>query len=186
VFLGERATEVAVRRLNDSGRLGQAKVIAFATHGLLAGEVEGVTQPSLVLTPPAVPTDDDDGLLSLEDVLQLTLPNTEWVILSACNTAGGNGSGESLSGLARAFFFAGAKALLVSQWDVNDQATMTLMEETFRRYGATPSVPPAKALQQGMLALLQLSTTSPERAYFAHPFAWAAFFLVGDGSGPLR
>ena len=186
VFLGQRATELAVRRLNDSGRLGHAKVIAFATHGLLAGDVPGVTQPGLVLTPPAVPTDDNDGLLSMEDVLQLKLPDTDWVILSACNTAGGNGSGESLSGLARAFFFAGAKALLVSQWDVNDQATKTLMEETFRRYGATPSVPPAKALQQGMLALLQLSTTSLERAYLAHPYAWAAFFLVGDGSGSLR
>ena len=110
VFLGQRATEPEVRRLNESGRLGQAKVIAFATHGLLAGEVQGVTQPALVLTPPAVPTDDNDGLLSMEDVLQLKLPNTDWVILSACNTAGDNGSGESLSGLARAFFFAGAKA----------------------------------------------------------------------------
>ena len=186
VFLGQRATELEVRRLNDSGRLGQAKVIAFSTHGLLAGEVQGVTQPSLVLTPPIVPTEDNDGLLSMEDVLQLRLPNTDWVILSACNTAGDNGSGESLSGLARAFFFAGAKALLVSQWSVDDQATKDLMKETFRRYGATHSVPPAKALQQGMLALLQLSTTSPERAYYAHPFAWASFFLVGDGSGPLR
>jgi CHAT domain-containing protein/Tfp pilus assembly protein PilF len=186
VFLGKRATELEVRRLNNSGRLGQAKVIAFATHGLLAGEVQGVTQPALVLTPPTVPTDDNDGLLSMEDVLQLKLPNTDWVILSACNTAGDNGSGESLSGLARAFFFAGAKALLVSQWSVDDQATKHLMQETFRRYGAAHSVPPAEALQQGMLALLQLSNTSPRHAYFAHPFAWASFFLVGEGRPPLR
>ncbi len=186
VFLGHRATEAEVHRLNHSGRLGQAKVLLFATHGLLAGEVQGVTQPSLVLTPPTVPTDDNDGLLSMEDVLQLRLPNTDWVILSACNTAGGDGSGESLSGLARAFFFAGAKGLLVSQWSVDDRATQELMTQIFRRYGATRSVPPAEALQQGMLALLQLSNTSPGRAYFAHPFAWASFFLVGDGRGPLR
>ena len=127
VYLGHRATEAEVHRLNHSGRLGQAKVLLFATHGLLAGEVQGVTQPSLVLTPPTVPTDDNDGLLSMEDVLQLRLPNTDWVVLSACNTAGGDGSGESLSGLARAFFFAGAKGLLVSQWSVDDLATKELM-----------------------------------------------------------
>lgn len=181
VFLGQRATELEVRRLNDSGRLGQAKVIAFATHGLLAGEVQGVTQPSLVLTPPALPTEDNDGLLSMDDVLQLKLPNTNWVILSACNTAGDNGSGESLSGLARAFFFAGAKALLVSQWSVDDEATKVLMGEIFRRYGGAPSLVPAKALREGMLALLSRAAKEPDHRYFAHPYAWAPFMLVGDG-----
>ncbi|MEQ1845527.1 MAG: tetratricopeptide repeat protein, partial [Nitrospira sp.] len=126
LFLDRRASEPEVRRLNESGRLGRAKVIAFATHGLLAGEVHGLTQPALVLTPPAVVTEENDGLLSMEDVLQLKLPKTDLVILSACNTAGDNGSGESLSGLARAFFFAGAKGLLVSQWSVDDEATKTL------------------------------------------------------------
>ena len=181
VFLGPRATELEVRRLNDSGRLGQAKVIAFATHGLLAGEVKGVVQPALVLTPPAVPTDDNDGLLSMEDVLQLNLPNTDWVILSACNTAGDNGSGESLTGLARAFFFAGAKSLLVSQWSVDDGATQFLMTEIFKRYGKNESVPPAQALRQGMQAAMAEAAQHPDHAYFAHPFSWAAFFLVGEG-----
>ena len=181
LFLGERATEPEVRRLNENGRLGQARVIAFATHGLLANRVYGVTQPSLVLTPPDVPTDENDGLLSMEDVVALKLPNTEWVILSACNTAGDNGSGESLSGLARAFFFAGAKALLVSQWSVDDQATKVLMGEIFRRYGAITAMEPAKALQEGMLALLHRATTSADQQYLAHPYAWAPFMLVGDG-----
>lgn len=186
VYVDQQATEIVVRQLNESGRLGQAKVVAFATHGLLAGELRGLSQPALVLTPPSQPSDMDDGLLSLEDVLQLRLPNTEWVILSACNTAGGDGSGESLSGLARAFFFAGARGLLVSQWSVDDRATQELMTQIFQRYGAAHSVPPAEALQQGMLALLQLSNTNPDRAYFAHPFAWASFFLVGEGRPPLR
>lgn len=186
LFLGQQATEPEVRRLNDSGRLGQAKVIAFATHGLLAGEVQGVTQPALVLTPPSVPTDDNDGLLSMEDVLHLKLPNTDWVILSACNTAGDNGSGESLSGLARAFFFAGAKALLVSQWSVDDLATQHLMEEIFRRYGGAASLSPAKALREGMLTLLDQATKDPDLRYFAHPFAWSAFFLVGEGQRALQ
>ncbi len=180
LFLGPRATESEVRRLNESGRLGHAGILSFATHGLLAGEIMGLTQPALVLTPPDTPTDDDDGLLSLDDVLQLKLPHTDWVILSACNTAGDDGSGESLSGLARAFFFAGAKGLLVSQWSVDDQATQALMTEIFTRYGKG-QVAPAEALRQGMLAIMNEGAHNPERAYFAHPFAWAAFFLVGEG-----
>ena len=182
LFLGPDATETEVRRLNAKERLGQAKVLAFATHGLLAGEVQGVTQPALVLTPPDVATVQDDGLLSMEDILQLKLPNTERVILSACNTAGDDGSGESLSGLARAFFFAGAKALLTSQWSVNDEATKVLMGETFKRYGGAASLPPAQALQAGMLALLEQATKKKESRFLAHPYAWAAFFLVGEGA----
>lgn len=186
LFLGPRATESEVRRLNVSGRLGQAKVLAFATHGLLAGEVQGVTQPALVLTPPPIPTEEDDGLLSMEDVLQLKLPQTEWVILSACNTAGDNGSGESLTGLARAFFFAGARSLLVSQWSVDDRATKVLMEEVFQRYGAGRFLPPAEALRAGMLALLDHASNEPDRRYFAHPYAWAPFMVVGDGQFSRR
>lgn len=182
VFLDSRATETEIRRLNNMGRLGQAKVLAFATHGLLAGEVQGVTQPALVLTPPAISTEDDDGLLSMEDILSLKLTNTDWVILSACNTAGGDGSGEGLSGLARAFFFAGAKSLLVSQWSVDDEATKTLMSEIFKHYGGTTTpLPSALALRAGMLALMEQATRKPEYRYFAHPYAWAAFFLVGEG-----
>lgn len=182
VYVGERATEPEVRRLNHSGRLGLAKVISFATHGLLAGEIQGVTQPALVLTPPQVATDDNDGLLSMDDILQLKLPHTEWVILSACNTAGDNGSGESLSGLARAFFFAGAKALLVSQWSVDDDATRALMSAVFSRYTGNQGGFPAKALQDGMRALLELAGRDQTRRYFAHPYAWAAFFVVGEGA----
>jgi CHAT domain-containing protein len=180
LFLGSDATKTEVRRLNDSGRLGRAKVLAFATHGLLAGQI-GVLQPALVLTPPLVPTDENNGLLYMEDILQLKLPNTDWVVLSACNTAGDDGSGESLSGLARAFFFAGAKALLVSQWSVDDEATKVLMSEIFKRYGGVPSLPPAKALREGMLALLDKGIKEPKHRYFAHPYAWAAFSLVGEG-----
>src|SRR5262249_4436121 len=102
LFLGDQATKATVRQLNSQRRLGQARVLAFATHGVLAGELGGLAEPALVLTPPATPTEEDDGLLRLEDVLGLTLPATDWVILSACNTGAGDGSGESLAGLARA------------------------------------------------------------------------------------
>jgi len=179
LFLGPQATKPTVMALNSSGRLGRAEVLAFATHGLIAGEVTGVTQPALVLTPPAVASAEDDGLLSLEDILRLKLTSTEWVTLSACNTAAGDGSGEGLSGLVRAFAFAGAPALLVSHWSVEDRATQALMTEVFGRYATDRTQPRAEALRHGMLALM--SQASGDTAYFAHPFAWAPFFLVGEG-----
>ena len=181
--LGDRATETEVRVLNRSSRLGRARVVAFATHGLIGGELGGLSEPALVLTPPAVATEEDDGLLSLTDILELQLTHAEWVVLSACNTAAADGSGEGLAGLVRAFFFAGAPALLVSHWSVEDRATAALMTEVFRRHAADPSLPRAEALRQGMLALLARARGAT--AYFAHPFAWAAFFVAGDG-GPAR
>ena len=179
LYLGSQATKPAVRQLNTTGRLGQAQVLSFATHGLLAGEMKGLTQPALVLTPPTTPSEEDDGLLALEDVLGLRLPNSDWVILSACNTAAGDGSGEGLAGLARAFFFAGARSLLVSHWSVEDRATEALMTEVFRRHARDKAMPRAEALRQGTLALM--AQAQGPTAYFAHPFAWAPFFLVGDG-----
>ncbi len=180
VYLAEQATETRVMELNRSGRLGRAAVVSFATHGLLAGELQGLTQPALVLTPPDAPSDEDDGLLSLDEILRLQLPHTEWVILSACNTAAGDGSGEGLSGLARGFFFAGARALLVSQWSVDDVATQVLMTEVFKRYGGKERLDSAESLREGMLAVIQKSREA-HHAYFAHPHAWAPFMLVGDG-----
>ena len=181
VFLGEQATETRVLELNQSGRLGRAAVLSFATHGLMAGQLQGLTQPALVLTPPDSPSDEDDGLLSLEEILRLQLPNTEWVVLSACNTAAGDGSGDGLSGLARAFFFAGARTLLVSQWSVDDVATQVLMSEVFRRYGGSSRQSPIESLREAMLAVMQRAG-EPGHAYFAHPHAWAPFVLVGDGA----
>jgi CHAT domain-containing protein/Tfp pilus assembly protein PilF len=181
VYLDRRATEREVKQLNASGRLGRAKVVAFSTHGLLAGDILGLSQPALALTVPDQPSDTDDGLLALDEVLQLKLPQTELVVLSACNTAGGDGSGEALSGLARAFFFAGAKALLVSYWSVDDAATQALMTETFTRYGRDVRLPAAEALRGGMQVLIARAETGGH-AYFAHPYAWAGFFLVGEGS----
>lgn len=183
VYVGARATESELRELNASGRLGEARVLYFATHGLLAGELQGVTQPALVLTPPSHKSNgDNDGLLTMDEVLQLKLPHTRWVILSACNTGSSDNSGEGLSGLARAFFYAGAKALLVSHWSVDDQATQKLMTYVFRNYGQDRHVAPAEAVRQGMLALLSESRTG-HQPQFAHPYAWASFFLVGEGVG---
>jgi len=136
------------------------------------------------LTPPATPTSEDHGLLTLDDVLTLRLRSAELVILSACNTAAGDGSGEALSGLVRAFFFAGARSLLVSHWAVEDRATRVLMTGVLRHYAAA-GLKRAEALQHGMLALLDQGHTVGQE-YFAHPFAWAPFFLVGEGGEDHR
>jgi CHAT domain-containing protein len=125
--------------------LADYRAVYFATHGLLAGDVKGLGEPSLALTIPNEPSELDDGLLTASEVAQLKL-NADWVVLSACNTAAGDKPGaEALSGLARAFFYAGARALLVSHWAVDSDAATRLTTTTFDilpearpRGGATP------------------------------------------------
>jgi hypothetical protein len=113
VHLGEKASETAVKALSANGVLGNARIVHFATHGLLASEYKA--EPALFLTPPAQPTEDDDGLLTASEVMQLKL-DADWVVLSACNTAAGGGdlNSEALSGLARAFFYTGARAARIA------------------------------------------------------------------------
>ncbi|MGB7916134.1 MAG: CHAT domain-containing protein, partial [Rhodomicrobium sp.] len=111
IFLGERATETAFKSLNKAGRLANYRVIHFATHGLVSGDLHGVSEPALLLTPPDTATPEDDGLLTASEVSQTKL-DANWVVLSACNTgAGGSQGAEALSGLAKAFFYAGSRAL---------------------------------------------------------------------------
>jgi CHAT domain-containing protein len=110
LYLGERATEGTVKTVP----LQNFGIVYFATHALLPEE-NTLAQPAIVLTPPATATAEDDGLLTADEIAGLRI-NADWVVLSACNTVGPLGRG--LSGLARAFLFAGAKALLVSHWYV--------------------------------------------------------------------
>jgi CHAT domain-containing protein/tetratricopeptide (TPR) repeat protein len=183
LFMGERATKPEVMELNHE-RLARARVIAFATHALIGGELTGLKEPALVLTPPRQPTENDDGLLALDDVMELKLKQTEWVVLSACNTAAPGGSGEGFSGLVRAFFYAGTPTLLVSQWSVDDAATDQLMTAVFTAYGHGAGVSRAAALHDAMLKLMEMPRTDAAPAYFAHPFAWAPFIVVGEGGAP--
>ena len=133
VVTGAAATE---RRVRESD-LARYRVVAFATHGLLPGELRCQAEPALALTPPATPTKGEDGLLDASEVATLKL-DADWVVLSACNTAGPDGTlgGESLSGLARAFFYAGARALLVSHWAVASGPTVDLTTGHVRGAGA--------------------------------------------------
>jgi CHAT domain-containing protein len=185
VFLGVAANERTVKTLDLSGY----RVVAFATHGLVPGDLDGLTQPALALTAPEVAKIDGDGLLTMEEILGLRL-DADWVVLSACNTANGAGAGaEAISGLGRAFFYAGARALLVTHWPVETTSARTLTTELFKRQAANPGVTRAKALQQTMRAMIEtgaLVDAATRRAVFsyAQPIFWAPFALVGDGGSP--
>jgi CHAT domain-containing protein len=161
---------------NRKGELATYRIVQFATHGLIAGEVKNLAESALVLTPPAEATEADDGLLTASEVTELKL-NADWVVLSACNTAAGStGNAEALSGLARAFFYAGARALLVSHWQVNSEAAVKLTTGAFTALQANPKVGRAVALQQAMAAMIKTGNDKE-----AHPSNWAAFILVGEG-----
>lgn len=176
VYLGHSAIEAGLKNLSETGALAQYKVIHFATHGALAGELEGSKEPGLILSPPVTATARDDGYLSSSEVAGLKL-DADWVILSACNTAGGNTeNAKALSGLARAFFYAGARALLVSHWYVDSQATVALITKAFAEMKRDPSIGRSGALRHAMLSLIG----SGERTW--HPSYWAPFVVVGEGA----
>ena len=177
VVLGADMTETKVK----ATPLDTYRVIHFATHGLLAGETSQLAkdnaEPSLVMSPPGTPTELDDGLLTASEVAGLKL-NADWVVMSACNTAGAGAPGaEALSGLAKAFFYAGARALLVSHWPVNSYAATMLTSRTFSELKSDPGIGRSEAFRRAMLAVM----SDPKRPGDAHPSVWAPFVVVGEG-----
>jgi CHAT domain-containing protein len=161
--------------------LDQYRLLAFATHGLRKGELPGLSEAALILTPPprgAASSEEDDGLLKASDVVRLKL-DADWVVLSACNTAAASGwpGAGGLSGLARAFLYAGARSLLVSHWSVPSDAAVRLTTMAFRSYAQEPDLGRAEALRRSMVSIM--ATGMPDR--FAHPQSWAPFVIVGDG-----
>jgi CHAT domain-containing protein len=176
VHTGAAATERAVRRAD----LSDVRIISFATHGLVAGELSGLPEPALVLTPPERRSAEDDGLLMASEIARLKL-NADWVVLSACNTAAGAGpDAEGLSGLANAFFYAGTRALLVSHWSVSSAATVRLMTGMFQAMADDPTLGRAEALRRVTLEM----QSDPAHPEFAHPAFWAPFVVVGAGGAP--
>ena len=172
IVLGAAATEAKVRTLP----LASFRTIAFATHGLVAGELSAFNEPGLVLTPPSQPSGDDDGFLSASEISALDL-RAELVLLSACNTGSTDGKEgtDGLSGLAKAFFFAGARNLLVSHWSVESSAATHLTTAMIqsRQSGVTATY--AEALRS---AILSLKAKSVRQA--AHPGFWGAFEVIGN------
>jgi CHAT domain-containing protein len=184
VFIGEKANERTVK----SGVLENRRIVVFATHGLVSGELDGLHQPALALSAPDVTGDDkEDGLLTMEEILGLKL-QADWVVLSACNTAAGAEAGaDAVSGLGRAFFYAGARSLLVTHWAVESTSAMTLTVDLFKRQAANPGMARSEALRQTMVAMIDsgvhvVPNTSRKAFSYAHPVFWAPFTLVGDGT----
>lgn len=174
LWMDKRATETNLKAAD----LSEKRVLAFATHGLVSGEMSGLAEPALVLTPPNQATEIDDGLLTASEAALLDL-NADWVILSACNTAAADAPGaDGLSGLARSFFYAGARSMLVSHWPVRDDAAARLTTQAIITWDANPDIGRAESLRRSMVMLMQ-DTSDPS---LAHPSVWAPFVIVGEGN----
>nr|WP_314437142.1 CHAT domain-containing protein [uncultured Brevundimonas sp.] len=174
VRLGNDATEGAVRRADLSG----AAVIAFATHALPGRDERavGAQEPALVLTPSALTEGDDDGLLTASEAARLRL-NADLVILSACDTGRDDPQAQGLNSLSRAFFYAGARALMVSNWRIRDDVAERLSVRAVtlahrNRQGVS------EALHRAALEMME-DRSDPS---FAHPSQWSSFSVVGDGA----
>jgi CHAT domain-containing protein/tetratricopeptide (TPR) repeat protein len=183
LYLGKAANEQNVETLD----LSHYRIVAFATHGLVPGDIDGLTQPALALTEPEIAGIKGDGLLTMEEILGLKL-DADWVVLSACNTAAGAGAGaEAASGLGSAFFYAGSRALLVTNWSVQSTSARELTSDLFRRQVADPALSRGEALRQAMMALIdgpgEIDASGQTVYTYAHPLFWAPYSVIGDGGG---
>jgi CHAT domain-containing protein len=155
------------------------RVVHFATHGALSGQLDGSSEPGLLLSPPDNATETDRRWISLsvrdsraEARCRL---GDSFGLQYRCRWAGG-GRGTVTPG-ARAFFYAGARALLVSHWAVYSHTTVKLIIGAVSRMAANRTVGRANAMRQSMLALIE--TGKPQEAY---PEYWAPFVVVGEGA----
>ncbi|MBV6410577.1 MAG: CHAT domain-containing protein [Anaerolineae bacterium] len=172
VLLGSKASKQTVKGMDLSRR----RIVAFATHGLLPGDFPGLDQPALAM---ASNGSAEEGLLKLEEILKLKL-DADWVVLSACNTAAGDGEGaEAISGLGRGFFYAGARALLATHWPVETVSAKDLVKGIFTRYADGAGVSRAESLRRAMLALIDEGVATTYA--YAHPMFWAPYVIIGDG-----
>jgi CHAT domain-containing protein len=180
--LGVKANEQVVKTTD----LSKYRILIFATHGLVPGELDGLTQPALALTAPDVAGVEGDGLLTMEEILALKL-DADWVVLSACNTGTAAGAGaEAASGLGRAFFYAGTRAILVTNWSVHSASARELVSDLFRRQAKEPKITRTESLRQAMLALIDDGNFKDDNGQtmfsYAHPLFWAPYTIIGDGS----
>jgi len=174
LLTGNDASKAQLMRRNADGRLAQVRVLEFATHGLVAGDASDLAEPALVLAVGATPKDE---LLLASEASRLKL-NADWVLLSACNTASPDApEAQGLSGLSRAFFFAGARSLLVSHWRVRDDVAPKLIPAMLLGEREHPESSRAQALQAATLAVLDDRTLNA-----ADPASWAPFTLIGEAA----
>ncbi len=177
-LVGSAFTAAAIEKAD----LKDYRVLHFATHALLPTDLQCQNEPALIASPPIGALNADGALMKASDVAGLDL-DADAVILSACNTGGpaGTGSGESLSGLARSFFYAGARAAAVTHWSVNDRTTAYIVALTVSGAKADPGQGLAGALATAQRRML--SDAKGDLAIQAHPFYWGALAVIGEGMG---
>jgi CHAT domain-containing protein len=187
IFLGPNASEHKVKTMDLSDR----RIIAFATHALLPGDLDGLDQPALAFSSPTITGSNEDGLLTVEEILKIKL-NADWVILSACNTGAAHGvAAEAYSGLGRAFFYAGTRSILVSMWPVETTSAQKLINGLFRYQKKNNKFARARAFRNSMLELIdgpgiRGDDTGKIIASYAHPLFWAPFIIVGDNGSNVN
>lgn len=199
IVLRDNFTEQTVRNT----KIEDFRLIWFATHGLLPGGLLSADympantecEDEAALVTSFIPTsagEEDDSLLSASEIRKLRL-DADLVVLSACDTAGTGGTGEGteadkylkgegLSGLARSFFQAGARSMLVSHWPVVSVVVPVLMDSMFKERTAGM----AYALEGAQQTIINIAKNDPNRRIWSHPLVWAPFSLVGDGARPLE
>ena len=162
VLTGRNASETEAKR-----RMGGARYIHFATHGVLDPRVP--MDSAIVLTAGG----GSDGFLRARELVDLDL-HADLVVLSACETAlGQKVRGEGVIGLTWALFAGGARSCIATHWQVADESTRELMVAFYRRLRSTAGHgDEADALRHAQLKLL-------ESRHFAHPYYWAPFTLSG-------
>lgn len=183
---GEHATETAFKK-----RAPGMRVLHLATHGYFlsaeCGSGPGGTsaEHALLLSGLALAgannratagPDEDDGILTGEEIAGLDLSGVEWTVLSACETGRGEvKTGEGVFGLRRAFQTAGVDTLILSLWPVEDRSTRRWMGHLYRaRMGGASTAEAVRAANLGSLEDLRRIDGS------AHPFFWGAFVAAGD------
>lgn len=185
---GAEATETAFKQL-----AGGRRVLHLATHAFVLDETCAAgSRGSNLLESPLLRAglalaganrrqqareDDDDGILTAEEIAGLDLSNTEWAVLSACDTGGGDWQrGEGVLGLRRAFHVAGAQTLIMSLWPVDDAVTARWMRQLYveRFVQGRTTAGAVRAASRRLLADRRAQGLS------THPIYWAGFIASGD------
>lgn len=168
LYLGNEFTEDKIKSIDFK----KYKFISFATHAVIANQIENIAEPGLILTPPNKASKENDGILTISEIERLSL-NSDIVILSACNTASEDGSpnANGLSGLTSAFFQAGTKSMLVTHWDVETNSAVYLTTKTFEKL---------KEIKDLSVALQKTKKEMMNNIETSHPLFWAPFVLIGN------
>ena len=178
LFLGKKASERVVK----TTKLDNRKVLAFATHALLPGDLSGLDQSALALSSPRVTGENEDGLLTMGEVMTLKLAS-DLVILSGCSTGAASSRGaEAISGLGRAFFYAGSKGVMVTMWPVETASAGKLVTSVFEYKKDSLS----QSLNAAKLNMIQKGGVIDQSGNliisYAHPIFWAPYVFVGDAN----